>query len=454
LKQNSRIERNLLLFTSLIFFLAFTLVVSSSLRFLPISNAQTGSLIKSSSGLVASDPLNKGISSYWTFGGDAPAEGAPYTYYDDSAGLHIGVEAPSTNVWAGYFAVAENLPFELIHVTVTAPAKTVPSGAYETGIYVQSSSGVVNYVTCTSYTNSQGTFWEVVSALGNTQGATQYTTLYEDTSTNQPLTQDCTIITNGNNFLEVYFGSSLVYESSSLNLQISEPFQVYLEPETSYAGALLNSTFLNYYITSSQFVNVSGLPSNAALAEIINPSSGSVIASSGVSDGNATFDVGADSMPIQAVIEVFDSGNNLLASTDGSVGLYGGDVYSYSQGTTTTSDSSTTITTSTTATTSTSSGVVKLTIHTVNQKGKAITGYYVELTQNGNFVAGGYSPVSFKLQSSQTYVVTPENYGNYSFACWKDTKSTTASRSVSLTQSETLVAVYSNTGKLPRICGG
>src|SRR2546422_3733070 len=48
-----------------------------------------------------------------------------------------------------------------------------------------------------------------------------YTTLFRsDTSPNQPLTRDCTIITNGNNYLKVYLDNVLVYESNNLDLQM------------------------------------------------------------------------------------------------------------------------------------------------------------------------------------------------------------------------------------------
>ncbi len=118
---------------------------------------------------------------------------------------------------------------------------------------------------------------------------------------------------------------------------------------------------------------------------------------------------------------------------------------------TTTSSSSTTTTTSsstqTTTTSSTSSTVdnpttTSLTVNTVLADGQAINGYYVDLSQNGATVAGSYSPAAFTVQVGQNYVVTPENYGDYVFSYWNDTGSIVASRSLSISQPTTLVAVY------------
>jgi len=93
-----------------------------------------------------------------------------------------------------------------------------------------------------------------------------------------------------------------------------------------------------------------------------------------------------------------------------------------------------------------------LTVNTINQNGNTITGYYVALLQNGQQIGSAFSPATFQLQSGTTYTIIPENYGSYSFACWQDTHSTTAARSVSLTQTTSLVAIYTSTGTLPAAC--
>ena len=139
------------------------------------SFAASGTISKVSSGLVASDALNQQLTmqqlesnKYWAFNGDASAEGAPYNFYENSAGLHIGVQAAAASTYAGFFAVSPDASFVLAHVQVTAPVSTIPQGVFESGLYVQTADGNVNYVTCTSATTSQGTIWESVWATGNT----------------------------------------------------------------------------------------------------------------------------------------------------------------------------------------------------------------------------------------------------------------------------------------------
>jgi hypothetical protein len=315
---------------------AAVLVLLSSVYFssgTTTSFAATATISKVSSGLVASDPLNKDLSmqqlehsSYWTFGGDAQSEGAPFSFYENSAGLHIGVQAVSPGTYAGFYAVSPNTNFLLAHVRVTAPVRTIPQGVFEAGIYVQTSDGDINYVTCTSSTTSAGTIWELVWATGNTQQATMFTTLWSS-GTGLPLTENCTIITNGDNYLTLYLDGSLVYSSSSLSLKIPAPFMVYLEPETSYSGQELYASYLNYYLTSSEYLTVNNLPSTANHVELVNPS-GHVIASASKSGSSATIEMGKFTFPLHAKIEAISSSGAVVASTSGTVLLYGGDVYS------------------------------------------------------------------------------------------------------------------------------
>jgi hypothetical protein len=297
------------------------------------ATSATGTISKVSSGLVASDPLDQQLtmqqlesSSYWTFNGDASSEGAPYNFYENSGGLHIGVQAVSDGTYAGFYAVSPDTSFVLAHVQLTAPESTISQGVFETGMYVQTSNGNVNYVTCTSETTSAGTLWELVWATGNSTGATSFKVLWSS-GTGQPLTEDCTIITNGSNYLKLYLDGKLVYSSSSLSLKIPGPFQIYLEPETSYAGQELYGTFLNYYLTSGEYLTVKGLPSAVSKVELINPSTGQVLASASRKDGLARIEMGSFIFPLSAEIKALSSSGRVISTTSGAVSLYGGDVY-------------------------------------------------------------------------------------------------------------------------------
>ena len=415
-----------LLAVSLIAFAIATSPVWGSLVYGNSAQAATPTLAKTGSGLVAADSLTQNLnrsqleqSSYWRFTGDAPEEGAPYNFFENSSGLYIGVQAKSNSTFAGFFAVSPNTQFLLAHVQITAPLRTVPNSSYEAGLYIQTASGNVNYITCTTLTTNQGTVWEIIWATGDTNGANHYTTLWTS-GTNLPLTEDCTIITNGHNYLKVFLGGSQVYYSTSLNLLMPQPFQVYLEPETSYTGSMLYSIYKNYYITTNQYLTVKGLPSNAARVEVVN-SAGNVLASAHNSGGTATVGTGSFVYPISETIKVLDSSNKVLAATSGPVPIFGGDTYSMG----------------------TTGSTISITIKTVSLSGATITGLYSYITNSaGQTVAQGYSPLKYSSATSGiTYTACVENYGNYTFSHWSN-GSTNPCLAQTPKQSITLTAYY------------
>lgn len=289
------------------------------------------------SGQDASDPLTNiqtqqqlmANSQYWIYGGDAPAFNAPYSFFQDPQGLHIDVQAPSDGTWAGYYAVTPNTNAVLYHAVITTPVRTIstPNDFYENGLYVQTSQPFINYVACFSSTGVAGTSWAVGTATGNATDGTQFNVLWADTSMNQPLTRDCTIITNGNNYLKVYLDGALVYSSNTLNLQMPAPFNAYLEPQSSYAGQMLDGIYKDYYSATGETVKVTHNPVLAATVKLVDPN-GTVLASRPVdSTGTATLNVGEFHFPLAAYIKIYDSLGNQLVSTSGPVNIFGGDVY-------------------------------------------------------------------------------------------------------------------------------
>jgi len=290
-------------------------------------------------GLIISDSLENETETqqqlqanhgYWIYGGDAPNENAPYDFFRDAKGLHMGVKAPQDGTWAGYYAESQNTTGLLFHAIVTTPLSTVSNTTnpewYENGLYVQRAALPVNYVTCFSISGAWGIQWVVASVTGNDQQAVNETALWVDNSTSQPTTRDCTIITNGTNYLKVYLDGNMVYESNKLNLQMPEPFNSYLEPQSSYAGALLNGTYADYYATTGENVTVRGLPASAARVDLVD-SNGNVLATAPALSGAATMDVGQFDFPIAAGIRAYDSSNDTVATTAGTQQVYGGDVY-------------------------------------------------------------------------------------------------------------------------------
>lgn len=306
------------------------------------ASATTGTISNHSitqvqSGLVASDSLTnetrtqqqlQAESGYWAYAGDAPAEKAPYDFTRDTQGLHIGMQAPSSGTWAGFFAESPNTNAELFHSVITTPVRTIPNQNYENGVYVQTSNGLINYVTCVSLTNNQATAWAIINTYGTTNQATKFNVLWMDNTPNQSLTRDCSIITNGQNYLKVYLDGTMVYTNNNLNLQMPAPFNTYLEPETSYSGQFLSGTFQDYYVTSGETTKIINNPGNAARVDITD-ASGNVLSTGQVSSGTAVLDVGKYHFPLNANIKVFDSSNNVIASS--SANIYGGSIYSVNQ---------------------------------------------------------------------------------------------------------------------------
>jgi hypothetical protein len=293
------------------------------------------SITKIKSGLVVSDSLTNETKTkqqvladtrYWNYDGSAVAEHAPYDISKDTLGLHIGVQAKSSGKWAGFFAVTPNTDAAVFHSVIANPVRVIPRDSYENGLYVQTSQPLINYVTCVSLTNNQATVWAIVNTVGNANQATKYTVLWMDTSPNQPLTRDCTIITNGTNYLKVYLDGNMVYTSNTLNLQMPAPFNAYLEPETSYAGQLLYGVYSDYYATLDENIQITNNPPDASRVSIVD-SAGNVLATAPVLGGTAKLDVGKYHFPMMANIKVYDSTNTQIASTSDAVSITGGDVF-------------------------------------------------------------------------------------------------------------------------------
>ena len=311
-------------FTLLLLSAPALLLSGSSMR--PATAVSVLSVNKTSSGLVTSDPLTTGSVSLWTFGGSAVVQGAPFMYSENSAGLHLGVQSKVSGQWAGYYgARGENA--QLYHAILSLPSTTLPTNhSFNTGLYVQTGGINVNYVTCAGGVDLGGYFWAVVQATGNPNQATAYNTLWFQWMNGQPLTRDCTIVTNGSNLLDVYLDGNLVYTSSSMNLGYQYPLTVFLEVQTTDNTTMHFSTYTDYYATSSDTVTVNGAPAGSTV-EIVGQS-GNVLASSTAGlDGSAQMKIAKYHMPLSANVEVLVMGV-VVASTPTMTAVYGGDVYS------------------------------------------------------------------------------------------------------------------------------
>jgi len=286
-------------------------------------------ITQTQSGGVSYDTLTTGNTKSWAFGGSAPGQGAPYTSSEDSQGLHLGVQAKVSGQWAGYYAVSQKTAATLFHAVLTQPYTLVSDGGFNTGLYVQTSdTNWINYVGCIGGASNTGYYWTIVQAYGAVLTAPIITTLYFKANTNQPLTQDCTIITDGNSHLKVYLGGQVVVNRSNMTLDMTSPFIAFLEVQTSSAASMHTATYLSYYATTSEGLTVTNAPAGGT-AEMVD-STGKVIASSTVTSGTATFLVGMYPLPLTAYVKVVDSSNKVIASTASAVTIWGGDVYAVS----------------------------------------------------------------------------------------------------------------------------
>ncbi|MBI5697698.1 MAG: hypothetical protein HZC29_04245, partial [Thaumarchaeota archaeon] len=141
-----------------------------------------------------------------------------------------------------------------------------------------------------------------------------------------PLTKDCTIITNGNNYLKIYLDGIKVYQSNTIDLQMPGPFLYFVEPQNSHAE-MLYGVYEDYYSTKDETIKLTNIPSGASRVDVLSQS-GSVLATSPVSNGMAILDVGMYHFPIAANIKVYDSNDVIVASTQNPIGMFGGDIYS------------------------------------------------------------------------------------------------------------------------------
>ncbi|CUR52285.1 protein of unknown function [Nitrosotalea devaniterrae] len=393
--------------------------------------ATSYSIDKTKSGLVASDPLDNETKTkqqvlsdtrYWTYYGTAVSEkNTAYDISKDSQGMHIGEPGPNPAVYgdgsySGYYAVSPDTNAVLVHAVLTATSQPVLKNDFQNQLEIMTTSGQVNYLDCAAITNSDGTYWTLVHGYGDNVEASTFDTLWVDTSPNQPLTRDCTVITNGDNYLKLYMDNVLVYSSNTLSLNMPAPFDYYLQTMNSYYNQMRYGIFKDYYATTDENIQVTNNPSNAATVTLVD-SSGNSLASSSVASGTATLDVGKYHFPIAGTINVYDSSGGVIASTPASI--YGGDVFSVdvsSGGNPTVPQPPTNL-----STTSISSSQIDLSwTAPSNNGGSAVTGYEIERSQdNGNTwsilvqdtssVSTAYSDTGLNPSTSYSYRVSAIN---------------------------------------------
>jgi hypothetical protein len=398
-----------------------------------------GSLVEVQSGLAASDPLNgfetqqqlQSNSSYWQYGGTSGANNSYYSFFESANQLHIGVAATNSSNWTGYYAVTPPTNASLVHAVLTSPGNGSNPGYYDIGLYMKASNQVLNYLACVAITTPAGTTWGLVHAQGTTSENAIVTPLWVDTSQNQPLTRDCTIVTNGDNSVQLYLDNVLVYHSTFLNLGMPPPYSFFIEDESLVSNQLLYGQYQGFYATTGSSVTVTNLPSSAVTVELVSPS-GQVLATAPASSGKAALDVGAFSFPISGFIRAYSSATDpsnstMVAYTPTTQQIYGGDEFAFGGHATLTSS---------------------LQVQAEDLTGHDVNGLLVSLTQGRDAVSSQYMPWTFTVNNSQTYTLTANDYGSYTFDHWSD-GSTSRVLTLSVTQSTSLVAYYRDSNSPP-----
>jgi hypothetical protein len=370
-------------------------ILISAICFYPHFAAQAlnFSISKVKSGLVISEPLNgrnltaddlRWLNTHgWNFDVAELLQNGSSNFYQDAEGLHLGIKAaPIKGEWDGFYAMTPPTNATLFHVKVTVPFRSTSNGEFfESGLYIHTSEDKVNYITCFASVSPTGITWTVQHDMNNPNQGMQYATLWSDNNTSvQPHSKDCTIITNGNNYLKVYIDNTQVYLNDHASLQMPSPLKASLEVSTSNnsSSQFRYGIFNDFYSTTDEHVKIINGPSNGSVkivqtspssstalltrnmqiqqtpsnktnnnnsvplvglfsndAHDPQPSSSHITTNTNVlengtldSQGVSKLDIGQYHFPLNAQIQVYNSTNSMVASTPQNISLYGGDIYS------------------------------------------------------------------------------------------------------------------------------
>jgi hypothetical protein len=278
-------------------------------------------------GLVVEDPLTTGDMTPWIFYGSAPVYGGATTEFENTSGLYLGVRSSTGGKYEGLYARL-SADAQVFNAVLSLPANsTEPGIEFDTGMYVQTGGQGVDYVACAAGVSSLGYFWVVEQATGLVHATTVHEYWYES-NRGQPLTRDCTIVTNGHNLFEAYLGGKLVYSNDSLSLGYQYPLSARLEVQSTDNGTMRYSHYSDFYATTSPSVTFGNLPQGAEVALLAG--SGQLYSSAAVnSSGVASLNIAQFAMPLKASVLIIVDGQ-VVAGSSGPMTLWGGDEYVYS----------------------------------------------------------------------------------------------------------------------------
>lgn len=233
-----------------------------------VASAQGFTLTRTASGLLAEEPFDtarpfRDIEDGYEFNGSA-TPGTGYVRVAAS-GLKVGVHQHGAR-FEGWFAVTRKAyPRDgVYHVDMSRPAGNVSGDgnqgeavfAVQTGTTKQN--GLINYVVVASNSAGGVTSWLIGYSHGHLADARLETLSSTAPSPSAATSEGVTLRTDGRRSFEVWFGASRVYASDALALDIAPPYQPYLEVQARRIA--YESSFQDFWITSSDAITVQGLP--------------------------------------------------------------------------------------------------------------------------------------------------------------------------------------------------
>jgi hypothetical protein len=219
---------------------------------------------------------------------------------------------------------------QVFNAVITLPANRTTGGVQlNAGLYVQTGGRYINFVACAGGVDPRGYYWLVERATTSSNStninADSIVVLWTESGHDQPLSRDCTIVTNGQNLFEVYLDGKPVYTNHTMDLGYQYPLSARVEVQTTDGSTMRYARFSDFYATSSENVTVGGLPYGATV-QLIGPS-GSLY-SSGVAgpSGIVSLDIAALQIPLTAFVTVTEQGR-VVASSPSAIPVWPGDVY-------------------------------------------------------------------------------------------------------------------------------
>lgn len=242
----------------------------------PIASSGPWQLLRTSGGLLMDNPFTQDvpareIQDVYEFNGDTEPSRAFVRATAD--GLQVGVNPnPSRKDHSGYFAVTHDAypQSSIFHVRMSKqPGQVSTPGEVGQAVFaVQTAStkvtGLINFIVLSADSKDGMTSWRVGYMYGLVRDAKFIGYWGTEPSVDSPDTQDITLRTDGRRTLTVWFGDEQVFHSDKLDMDITAPYQPYLEVQAVHTPFM--SSFQDFWVVKNDHLQLSGAPAGAQVA--------------------------------------------------------------------------------------------------------------------------------------------------------------------------------------------